>query len=108
VRTARTALVQVSGRHLRSRHSSVFCYIAIVSLPIALTGDNTGLASCKDHFRKKGRLTTSVFRVISACMVYDFFLSLASYLVQAMLVVLIKVYLLLSFLGTCENLSDLR
>jgi hypothetical protein len=32
-------LVQVSGRHLRSRHSSVFRYIAIVSLPIALTGD---------------------------------------------------------------------
>jgi hypothetical protein len=37
VRTARAALVQVSGRHLRS--SSMFHYIAIVSLPVALTGD---------------------------------------------------------------------
>jgi hypothetical protein len=32
---------------------------------------HTGLASCKDHFRKKGRSTTSVFRVIFACMVYE-------------------------------------
>jgi hypothetical protein len=28
-----------------------------------------GLASCKDHFRKRGRSTTSVFRVSFPCMV---------------------------------------
>ncbi|GJN11360.1 hypothetical protein PR202_ga29545 [Eleusine coracana subsp. coracana] len=31
-----------------------------------------GLASCKDHFRKKGRSTTSVFRVIFVCMLNEF------------------------------------
>jgi hypothetical protein len=49
VRTAHAALVQVSGLHLRSRHSSVFRYIAIVSLPVALTGDI--LVSRRSGFR---------------------------------------------------------
>ena len=31
-----------------------------------------GLASCKDHFQKKGRSTTSVFRVRFGCTVIDF------------------------------------